>query len=147
VQGYKFNVFYPDLKDVTKAPTYRIEREDGRRRGEIQAKAGEEDMCVIRFVGGEPYEDLAFRIVDREWDYSAKRERGFRSSFDKGVLTLWFQFKKVCAKVAGDSMNWEDVLTNGNRYITESRFVCFCFATTRTTIMAGRLTDESEFMI
>jgi len=83
VQGYKFNVFYPDLVDKTKAPTYRIEREGGRRKGETWAAAGEQDTCVIRFTAGAPYEDVAFRIVDREWDYSAKRERGFRSSFDK----------------------------------------------------------------
>ncbi|KAL8824211.1 MAG: hypothetical protein Q9191_005219 [Dirinaria sp. TL-2023a] len=95
VQGYKFNIFYPDLIDKTKAPTYRIERENGRKRGQSFAPAGEEDTCLIRFVSGPPYEDLAFRIVDKEWDYSAKRERGFRSSFDKGILQLHFQFKKV----------------------------------------------------
>ena len=95
VQGYKFNIFYPDLIDVTKAPTYKIEREGGRRRGESFAPAGEEDTCLIRFLAGPPYEDLAFRIVDKEWDYSAKRERGFKSSFDKGILQLHFQFKKI----------------------------------------------------
>ena len=83
VQGYKFNIFYPDLIDKTKAPTYRIERENGRKRGQSFAPAGEEDTCLIRFISGPPYEDVAFRIVDKEWDYSAKRERGFRSSFDK----------------------------------------------------------------
>lgn len=83
VQGYKFNVFYPDLIDKTKAPTYRIERENGRKKGESFAPAGEEDTCLIRFISGPPYEDLAFRIVDKEWDFSAKRERGFRSHFDK----------------------------------------------------------------
>lgn len=83
VQGYKFNIFYPDLIDKSRAPTYRIEREHGRKRGQSFAPAGEEDTCLIRFVSGPPYEDLAFRIVDKEWDYSAKRERGFRSSFDK----------------------------------------------------------------
>ena len=88
VQGYKFNVFFPDLVDKTKAPTYRIERENGRRRGQTFAPAGEDDTCLIRFTAGPPYEDVAFRIIDREWDYSAKRERGFKSSFDKvsGVL-------------------------------------------------------------
>jgi hypothetical protein len=109
VQGYKFNVFYPDLIDPSKAPTYRIEREGGRKRGQTFAPAGEEDTCLIRFVAGAPYEDIAFRIVDREWDYSAKRERGFRSSFERvsrlpwqgagltaqGILQLHFQFKKV----------------------------------------------------
>jgi hypothetical protein len=83
VQGYKFNIFYPDLIDKTKAPTYRIEREDGRKRGQSFAEAGEEDTCLIRFMAGAPYEDIAFRIVDKEWDYSAKRERGFKSTFDK----------------------------------------------------------------
>ncbi|KAI9828532.1 MAG: hypothetical protein M1819_006589 [Sarea resinae] len=83
VQGYKFNIFYPDLIDKSKAPTYRIERENGRKRGQSFAPAGEEDTCLIRFIAGPPYEDIAFRIVDKEWDYSAKRERGFKSSFDK----------------------------------------------------------------
>lgn len=83
VQGYKFNIFYPDLIDKSKAPTYRIEREGGRKRGQSFAAAGEDDTCLIRFMAGPPYEDIAFRIVDREWDYSAKRDRGFKSSFDK----------------------------------------------------------------
>jgi len=83
VQGYKFNIFYPDLIDSTKAPTFKIEREGGRKRGQTFARAGEEDTCLIRFIAGAPYEDIAFRIVDREWDYSAKRERGFKSSFEK----------------------------------------------------------------
>ncbi len=86
VQGYKFNIFYPDLIDKSKAPTFRIIREHGRRRGESFAPAGEEDTCLIRFIAGPPYEDVAFRIVDREWDYSSKRDRGFKSSFDKVSL-------------------------------------------------------------
>ncbi|EON95882.1 hypothetical protein UCRPA7_8618 [Phaeoacremonium minimum UCRPA7] len=95
VQGYKFNIFYPDLIDKTKAPTFKIIREHGRRRGESFAPAGEEDTCLIRFIAGPPYEDIAFRVVDREWDYSAKKDRGFKSSFDKGILQLHFQFKKI----------------------------------------------------
>jgi hypothetical protein len=83
VQGYKFNVFYPDLVDKAKAPTYKIERENGRKRGQSFAPAGEDDTCLIRFIAGPPYQDIAFRIIDKEWDYSAKRERGFKSSFDK----------------------------------------------------------------
>ncbi|KAF1846261.1 uncharacterized protein K460DRAFT_377516 [Cucurbitaria berberidis CBS 394.84] len=95
VQGYKFNIFYPDLIDKAKAPTYKIERENGRKRGQSFAPAGEDDTCLIRFIAGPPYEDIAFRIIDKEWDYSAKRERGFKSSFDKGILQLHFQFKKI----------------------------------------------------
>lgn len=113
VQGYRFNVFYPNLVNKSKAPTYKIEREGGRKRGQTFAPAGEDDTCVIRFIAGPPYQDIAFRIVDKEWDYSAKRDRGFRSTFEnvrpntllaaattrlthfKGVLSLHFQFKKV----------------------------------------------------
>lgn len=95
VQGYKFNIFYPDLIDKSKAPTFKIIREHGRKRGESFAPAGEEDTCLIRFIAGPPYEDIAFRIVDKEWDYSAKRDRGFKSSFDKGILQLHFQYKKI----------------------------------------------------
>jgi hypothetical protein len=125
VQGYKFNIFYPDLIDKSKAPTYKIVRENGRKRGQSFTPAGEDDTCLIRFIAGPPYEDIAFRIVDKEWDYSARRERGFKSSFDKvslaspsdsavaeimhvreryvrhaadshqGILQLHFQFKKV----------------------------------------------------
>lgn len=87
VQGYKFNIFYPDLIDKIKAPTYKIERENGRRKGQSFAPAGEDDTCLIRFIAGPPYEDIAFRIIDKEWDYSAKRERGFKSSFDKVCLS------------------------------------------------------------
>ena len=95
VQGYKFHVFYPDLIDITKAPTYKITREGGRKKGETLAPAGEEDTCIIRFIAGPPYQDIAFRIVDRDWDYSAKHDRGFKSTFEKGILTLHFSFKKV----------------------------------------------------
>jgi hypothetical protein len=83
VQGYKFNIFYPELVNPTATPTYRLERSDGRRRGETTTPAGENDTCLIRFVAGPPYEDIAFRIVDKDWDHSAKRERGFRSTFDR----------------------------------------------------------------
>lgn len=47
VQGYKFNIFYPDLVDKSKAPIYTIEK-DG--------DSGE--TCIIRFHAGPPYEDI-----------------------------------------------------------------------------------------
>ncbi|TPX31913.1 hypothetical protein SmJEL517_g04859 [Synchytrium microbalum] len=82
VQGYKFNIFYPDLIDRGKAPTYKIERD-----------AGWPDTALIRFIAGPPYEDIAFRIVNREWEHSHKK--GFKSSFDRGVLQLHFNFKRA----------------------------------------------------
>lgn len=95
VQGYKFNIFYPDLIDKTKGPTFKIIREHGRKQGQSAVEAGQQDTCIIRFTAGPPYEDIAFRIVDREWDYSAKRERGFKSTFENGILQLHFQFKRI----------------------------------------------------
>eukprot|EP00244_Chara_vulgaris_P008551 TRINITY_DN3396_c0_g4_i1.p2 TRINITY_DN3396_c0_g4~~TRINITY_DN3396_c0_g4_i1.p2 ORF type:complete len:232 (+),score=47.93 TRINITY_DN3396_c0_g4_i1:3-698(+) len=82
VQGYKFNIFYPDLIDKTKAPTYVIER-DGSANGET---------CLIRFHAGPPYEDIAFRIVNKEWEYSHKK--GFKCTFERGILHVYFNFKR-----------------------------------------------------
>ena len=80
VQGYMFNIFYPDLLDRTRTPSYRLE-----------PCADSEGYCIIRFSAGPPYEDVAFKIVNREWDHN--RKRGYRSTFDHGNLTLNFNFK------------------------------------------------------
>jgi len=82
VQGYKFVLFYPDLIDPYKAPTYKIER-----------IPDNPDYCIIRFVAGAPYEDLAFKIVRKDWEMSHKQ--GFRCVFDRGVLQLFFNFKRT----------------------------------------------------
>ncbi|TYJ57007.1 hypothetical protein B9479_002286 [Cryptococcus floricola] len=82
VQGYKFNVFYPDLIDQSKAPTYYVKNipEDP-------------DTQMIVFTAGPPYEDIAFRIVRRQWEFSHRN--GFRSTFDRGVLQLYFTFSRT----------------------------------------------------
>jgi hypothetical protein len=98
VQGYKFNIFYPNLVDTSKTPTYKVERNRQKRRyvgGGGGTSAGEDETCILRFTAGAPYTDVAFRIIDRDWDYSSRFNRGFKSSFDKGILQLHFQFKKV----------------------------------------------------
>ncbi|CAA7409526.1 unnamed protein product [Spirodela intermedia] len=81
VQGYKFNIFYPDLVDKSKAPVYTIER-DG----------SNGETCLIRFHAGPPYEDIAFRIVNKEWEYSHKK--GFKCTFERGILHVYFNFKR-----------------------------------------------------
>ena len=78
VQGYKFNVFYPDLVDPTKTPQFFLEPADSN------------EFCILRFHAGPPYEDIAFKIVNRQWNKS--RKRGFRSTFERGVLSLYFNF-------------------------------------------------------
>ncbi|KAJ1978561.1 hypothetical protein H4R34_003161 [Dimargaris verticillata] len=82
VQGYKFNIFYPDLIDKSQAPTYVVEPDPD-----------SEETVFLRFKAGPPYEDLAFRIINKEWEYS--RRFGFRSVFDRGVLKLYFWFKRL----------------------------------------------------
>jgi len=83
VQGYRFNIFYPDLIDPSKTPTYRLEPDPD----------GNPDMCIIRFMAGPPYEDIAFKIVKKKWNTS--RKHGFKCVFHKGVLTLAFNFMRV----------------------------------------------------
>lgn len=53
LQGYKFNVFYPDLLDKQEAPTYSCEPDP----------SGDGTTCLLRFHAGPPYEDIAFRCV------------------------------------------------------------------------------------
>lgn len=83
VQGYKFNIFYPDLIDPGKAPTYKIERDPSSEDG---------STCIIRFSAGPPYEDIAFRIVNKDWATDPKR--GFKCVFDRGILHLYFNFRR-----------------------------------------------------
>ncbi|PIA54876.1 hypothetical protein AQUCO_00901049v1 [Aquilegia coerulea] len=81
VQGYKFNIFYPDLVDKSKAPEFKIEK-DG----------SNGETCIIRFHAGPPYEDIAFKIVNKEWEYSHKK--GFKCTFERGILHVYFNFKR-----------------------------------------------------
>ena len=80
VQGYKFNVFYPDLIDRSATPKFFVEPAD------------HPDFCILRFSAGPPYEDIAFKIVNKEWGHAKKR--GFRCVFERGILQLHFNFKR-----------------------------------------------------
>ncbi|KAL8284284.1 hypothetical protein RQP46_005033 [Phenoliferia psychrophenolica] len=81
VQGYKFCIFYPDLLDKTKTPTYKVIK-----------NPGNDDTSTLVFTASAPYETIAFTIVNKAWEQSHKR--GFRSSFDRGVLQLYVQLKR-----------------------------------------------------
>ncbi|XP_062490446.1 splicing factor Cactin isoform X1 [Pezoporus occidentalis] len=81
VQGYKFNIFYPDLIDKRSTPEYFLE-----------ACQDNKDFAILRFHAGPPYEDIAFKIVNREWEYSHRH--GFRCQFANGIFQLWFHFKR-----------------------------------------------------
>jgi hypothetical protein len=47
----QFNIFYPDLIDKTKAPSYRVKTDPE-----------DPDTALIIFTAGPPYEDIGFRI-------------------------------------------------------------------------------------
>uniref|UniRef100_A0A8C6WNM0 Splicing factor Cactin n=1 Tax=Neogobius melanostomus TaxID=47308 RepID=A0A8C6WNM0_9GOBI len=81
VQGYKFNIFYPDLIDKRSTPQYYLE-----------PCPDNKDFGILRFHAGPPYEDIAFKIVNREWEYSHRH--GFRCQFANGIFQLWFHFKR-----------------------------------------------------
>ncbi|KAF0047068.1 hypothetical protein F2P81_000701 [Scophthalmus maximus] len=81
VQGYKFNIFYPDLINKRSTPQYFLEPSPDNR-----------DFGILRFHAGPPYEDIAFKIVNREWEYSHRH--GFRCQFANGIFQLWFHFKR-----------------------------------------------------
>lgn len=84
IQGYKFTLFYPDLIDKQKTPKYFLEPCD-------EANGGK-DFVIIRFHAGPPYEDVAFKVINKEWD--THRRSGFVCVFDRGVLQLNFNFKR-----------------------------------------------------
>ncbi len=81
VQGYKFNIFYPDLINKGCTPQYFLTPCNDNK-----------DFALLRFHAGPPYEDLAFKIVNREWEFSYKR--GFRCQFQNNIFQLWFHFKR-----------------------------------------------------
>lgn len=81
VQGYKFNIFYPDLIDKSMTPEYTV-----------TPLADNQDFAVLRFHAGPPYEDIAFKVVNKEWEHSYKR--GFRCQFANNIMQLWFHFKR-----------------------------------------------------
>lgn len=81
VQGYKFNIFYPDLIDKTKTPQY-----------SLTPVPGEPGFCILKIMAGAPYEDIAFKIVDRPWEYASRN--GFRSQFQHHIFQLWFHFQR-----------------------------------------------------
>lgn len=80
VQGFRFNVFYPDLNDPSVTPTYRRE-----------ADPNSPDNEIVRFSAGPPYEDIVFRIPKEEWDMSSRH--GFKCVFERGALRLHFWFR------------------------------------------------------
>lgn len=87
VQGFRFNIFYPDLLQQSSSsnssftcPTYSRE-----------ADPTNENNEIVRFSAGPPYSDVIFRIPREEWDMSS--QHGFKCIFERGALRLHFWFR------------------------------------------------------
>ena len=58
---YKFTLFYPDLIEPHIAPTYTV-----------TVDPNDDGWAIIRFHAGAPYEDIAFKIVNKDWSFNAQ---------------------------------------------------------------------------
>ncbi|KAI8871940.1 hypothetical protein GQ42DRAFT_110256, partial [Ramicandelaber brevisporus] len=81
VQGYEFNIFYPDLRNSRIEPTCRTMPDP-------QSSLGENQTELIVFSAGAPYQDIGFRILKGQWAQRSK------PVFNNGQLTLRFRFKR-----------------------------------------------------
>lgn len=85
VQGFRFNIFYPELlqnaSNPNFLPTYRREIDP----------TDPENNEIVRFSAGPPYYDVIFRIPKEEWDMSS--QHGFKCIFERGALRLHFWFR------------------------------------------------------
>jgi hypothetical protein len=85
VQGFRFNVFYPELSQSSTnsnlLPTYRRDIDPN----------DPENNEIVRFSAGPPYSDVIFRIPKEEWDMSS--QHGFKCVFERGALRLHFWFR------------------------------------------------------
>lgn len=81
VQGFRFNIFYPDLIQngsiSSSVPTYKRDADPTSPENEI-----------VTFSAGAPYADVLFRIPKEEWDMSS--QHGFKCVFERGSLRLHF---------------------------------------------------------
>lgn len=85
VCGYKFHILYPHLLDPSVTPSYKVSPDPA-----------DDKHAILRFSAGEPYQDIGFRIVNGAWESSHKK--GFVCRFDRGVLYLYFEYKKFAYK-------------------------------------------------
>ena len=75
VLGYRFQIFYPELIDDKRTPSWQI----------LPCKDNFE-ICILKFEAGPPHEDIAFKIVKRPY-------RIVRNQLQKSTLQLWFRYK------------------------------------------------------
>lgn len=83
VLWYEFTLFYPALVNTTRDMRSIFRIED-------TPKGPDDTYCLLVFSVGQPYADVAYRIVKKQWD---TRRGGVRISFDaSGKYKLFFRF-------------------------------------------------------
>ena len=82
VTGYKFNIYYPDLIDKRSVPTYNVFTD-----------TNNPEYCTLIISSGPPYEDIAFKIVNKKLD--TLERHGFLCEFRGGVFRLHFGYKHL----------------------------------------------------
>jgi hypothetical protein len=81
IMAYEFTLLFPDLVDPSKAPGFKLEP---------TPEGWDGDFCNLIFSAGPPYLDVAYRIVNKQWD---KRRGGMRAVFEaNGKFKLYFRF-------------------------------------------------------
>lgn len=85
VTAYEFTLYYPELM--------------GRRMPEFEVlptdKGWDDEYCLLVFRAGPPYLDVAYRIVNKQWD----KGRGVKVSFEpNGKFRLYFRFTSTSYK-------------------------------------------------
>jgi hypothetical protein len=80
VMGYEFTLFYPELQD-SRTPRYEV----------LPTEHGwEDEYCLLVFRAGAPYLDVAYRIVNKQWE---TKRGGVRAIFEpSGRFKLYFRF-------------------------------------------------------
>ncbi|KAK6051957.1 hypothetical protein COOONC_10538 [Cooperia oncophora] len=132
VQGYKFNIFYPDLLDPSTTPSFTV------------TPCDDPDFAVLRFkvCAGPPYEDIAFKCVNREWEMSLKdnllrllftvNDTGFilvsAAVFLVDAVITFFIIQKVPCIQAGHLWTYSvlHALTSGGKDIRTAQYIFMC---------------------
>lgn len=82
VQGYKFNLFFPEIVDRESTPTFTM-----------KPVPDDPEYAILRFSAGPPYQDVAFKIFNLPWLYS--RRAGYRCQFDRTCcFQLYFFYRR-----------------------------------------------------
>lgn len=80
ISGYKFNIYYPDLKDLKSTPKFKV----------VKDRTEPEEYDVLVFTAPDVYMPLKFRIKKGTW--KTEYTHGYKCDYKDHVMHLWFRF-------------------------------------------------------